>query len=158
MTSVKQVAANRRNAAKSTGPKSAAGKQIARMNALKHGLEAERVVIPGEDPEEFEALVRGLEEHCQPVGPLEGTLVERIAHCTWRLQRVSLIETAIMREKHFSLQKNRAKNEMSRIVAYSSAECDVEEDSENENEDGNDQSEADAEALRSFEKEDRGIP
>ena len=56
MTSQKQIAANRRNAAKSTGPKTAEGKQVTRLNALKHGLQAEHVVIPGEDPEEFEAL------------------------------------------------------------------------------------------------------
>ncbi len=97
MASVKQIAANRRNAAGSTGPKSAAGKQVARMNALKHGLQAEHVVIPGEDPEEFEALLRGLEEDYLPVGFREGLLVERIAECTWRLQRAGLMETAIMR-------------------------------------------------------------
>ncbi len=61
MTSAKQAAANRRNAAKSTGPKSAKGKQIARMSALKHGLQAEHVVSPGEDPGEFETLYGVLE-------------------------------------------------------------------------------------------------
>ena len=97
MASQKQVAANRRNAANSTGPKSAAGKQIARMNALKHGLQTDQVVIPGEDPAEFEALLGGLEEYYQPVGSLEQVLVERITYCTWRLQRANAIETAIMR-------------------------------------------------------------
>ena len=42
MATEKQVAANRRNAAKSTGPKSEAGKEIARMNAAKHGMQAGR--------------------------------------------------------------------------------------------------------------------
>ena len=60
--SKKQAAANRRNAKKSTGPKSAPGKQVVRMNALKHGLQAEHVVIPVEDPEEFETVFRGLQE------------------------------------------------------------------------------------------------
>ncbi len=67
------------------------------MNALKHGLQAAHMVIPGEDPEEFEALLRGLEEDYLPVGFREGLLVERIAECTWRLQRARLMETAIMR-------------------------------------------------------------
>ena len=114
MTSQKQIEANRRNAAKSTGPKTAKGTQIARMSALKHGFQAEHVVIPGEDPEEFEALFRGLEEHYQPVGLVEGLLVERIAHWNWHLQRVSLIETAIMRKEHFSLEGERAHDEMNR--------------------------------------------
>jgi hypothetical protein len=38
MTSETKRAANRRNAARSTGPRSAAGKKRARQNALRHGL------------------------------------------------------------------------------------------------------------------------
>ncbi len=114
MASEKQIAANRRNATSSTGPKSAAGKQVARMNALKHGLQSEHVVIPGEDPEEFEALLSGLEEDYQPVGSREILLVERIAYCSWRLQRLGLIETAKMRKEYFLLEKDHTQNEMKR--------------------------------------------
>ena len=114
MASEKQIAANRRNATSSTGPKSAAGKQVARMNALKHGLQSEHVVIPGEDPEEFEALLSGIEEDYQPVGSREILLVERIAYCSWRLQRLGLIETAMMRKEHFSLERQHAQKEMQR--------------------------------------------
>lgn len=46
------------------------------MNAAKHGMQAEHVVLPGEDSKEFEALVRGPEEHLLPVGPLETSLVD----------------------------------------------------------------------------------
>jgi hypothetical protein len=154
MASVKQMAANRRNAAGSTGPKSAAGKQVARMNALKHGLQAEHVVIPGEDPEEFEALLRGLEEDYLPVGFRESLLVERIAECTWRLQRARLMETAIMRSEHFSKEKHRAEYEMRQIKeAYLSDERDLHEPDSDVSEE-NDQSEDYAEFLRSFEKEE----
>ena len=111
MASKKQVAANRQNAAKSTGPKSAQGKQVARMNALKHGLQAQHVVIPGEYPEEFETLLRSRESHYKPIGPIERGLVEKIAIETRRQQRASLTETAILRTAHFSLQKERAGDE-----------------------------------------------
>lgn len=67
-----------------------------------------------EDPEEFEALRRGLEEDYRPVGSLEHGLVERIACCTWRLRRAHLIEPAIMRREHFELERIRAEAEMER--------------------------------------------
>ena len=155
MATAKQAAANRRNAAKSTGPNTASGKQVARMNALKHGLQTERVVIPGEDPEEFEALYRSLEVHYQPVGSVEALLVERITHCTWRLQRLGVIETAIMREEHFSLEEDRASDEMRDIkhaYNYGSNEYDLGEP------DPDDASglEAYADAFQSIERAEKG--
>jgi hypothetical protein len=45
VTSDKQTQANRRNAQKSTGPKTPEGKAAVRHNALKHGLLAERVLV-----------------------------------------------------------------------------------------------------------------
>jgi hypothetical protein len=51
-----QINANRANAQKSTGPRSVEGKSVSRFNALKHGIDAASIVIPGEDPAEYEAL------------------------------------------------------------------------------------------------------
>jgi hypothetical protein len=56
MTSLKQIEANRRNAIKSTGPKTEAGKEQSRRNAVRHGLTAESVVNVLEDPEAYKAL------------------------------------------------------------------------------------------------------
>jgi len=50
MTSPKKVEANRRNAQKSTGPKTQEGKDIARLNTTKHGLLSREALIPGEEP------------------------------------------------------------------------------------------------------------
>ncbi len=44
MASEKQIAANRQNARKSTGPKTDAGKQRSRQNAFRHGLTAQTVI------------------------------------------------------------------------------------------------------------------
>ena len=44
MTSDKQAQANRRNALKSTGPKTPEGKDAVRLNALKHGLRSEEIL------------------------------------------------------------------------------------------------------------------
>ena len=61
MASAKQLTANRHNAQKSSGPKTTQGRSISRMNALKHGLLAEQVVIPGEDFGEFDTLRQNLD-------------------------------------------------------------------------------------------------
>ncbi len=96
MTSQKQLEANRRNARRSTGPKSAAGKTRAAGNALKHGLRAEQVVVAGEDAEAFDDLLALMHDEFQPQGVLELQLVERIAACTWRLRRAYRIEAEIL--------------------------------------------------------------
>ena len=95
MSSAKQVAANRRNGARSTGPRTKSGKARSRRNALKHGLSAEQVVIPGEDPAAFEALRSDLIEHYQPADPVAEHLVDQVAACIWRLKRVPEIEAGI---------------------------------------------------------------
>src|SRR5208283_4816131 len=78
-TSVKQIEANRRNALHSTGPTTPEGKQASRLNALKHGLRAKEVIIPGqEDPAEFEAMLTELCEDWAPKGRTERHLVEQI--------------------------------------------------------------------------------
>jgi hypothetical protein len=114
MASETKNASNRRNAAKSSGPKSPQGKEITRTNALKNGVRAESVVIPGESSEEFEVLYRSLEEHYQPVGTAETLLLQQVVHCTWRLQRLWRIETGILRKQHSDLELERAKEELYR--------------------------------------------
>ena len=51
MASERQIEANRRNALKSTGPKTEAGREESRKNALKHGLSGAGVVLPDEEAE-----------------------------------------------------------------------------------------------------------
>ena len=95
MTTEKQAAANRRNAKKSTGPRTDEGKASSSQNALKHGLSAERVVIWDEKPADFQALQSALFEFYQPTGPVAEHLVAHVAGCIWRLRRVPEIEAAI---------------------------------------------------------------
>ncbi len=82
--SPRKLDANRRNALRSTGPTTPAGKARVGFNALTHGLLAKEVVLPGEDRAEFEGLVARLREHYNPVGPIEEILVEQAAVAHWR--------------------------------------------------------------------------
>jgi hypothetical protein len=76
------------NALKSTGPKTTEGIEVARFNAVRHGLRALQTVIPGEDPEAWEAHRAGIVEDLRPVGAVELALAEQIAAKLWRLGRV----------------------------------------------------------------------
>src|SRR5438132_1388356 len=68
--------ANRRNARKSTGPRSAAGKARSRFNALKHGMTARSTLLPDEDASELAARQQKLLDDLQPRSHFEAILVE----------------------------------------------------------------------------------
>jgi len=85
----RKIEANRGNALLSTGPRTRKGKEAVKRNALKHGILARAVVIPGkEDAVEFRRLHDWLRKDKQPKGFLEEILVENIVICYWRLRRV----------------------------------------------------------------------
>ena len=80
MATPKQIAANRRNAQKSTGPKSVETKAKVAQNGTKHGLCAKfRVLNEVEKQENFDAFLKQLMEDEQPVGQAEIELVVKMA-------------------------------------------------------------------------------
>ena len=110
MTSDKQLEANRLNAQKSTGPRTDEGKAIAKLNALRHGLLAQDVVLPGENESAFDALYEQLREEFSPQGELEFRLVERIATSCWRLRRIGKVEAGIFEMQRSEADLQRAKS------------------------------------------------
>jgi len=94
LVSVKKLAANQRNAQRSTGPRTVEGKNAVRWNALKHGLLTKAAVLPQEDRAEYERLLAALMEEYQPVGMLEALHVEEIACTYWRRRRAVRAEAA----------------------------------------------------------------
>ena len=96
-TSAKQIAANRRNAVKSTGPRTPQGRAVSKMNALKHGILSKQVLVQAltlrESSEELTELHRRFWEDLQPVGPLEEMLVDQIVTAHWRLRRALKAES-----------------------------------------------------------------
>ena len=84
-----QLEANRRNAARSKGPKTAEGKQRSRGNALKHGMTGAGVVLSDEDAGEVATLAGELEAEMKPSGNLGRILVHRVAVMAVRLDKCS---------------------------------------------------------------------
>jgi hypothetical protein len=95
MASKAQIAANRRNAEKSTGPQSARGKAAIGRNALSHGLTAARIICFDESEADFAAFAEGLRAALEPADPVEAQLAERIALCAWRLRRAYRVEAEL---------------------------------------------------------------
>src|SRR5688572_25105653 len=95
MTSFKQMAANRLNARKSTGPRTAWGKQRSRLNALRHGLTADTVIAALECATDYRALEDSLLAEHNPRTATERELVLRLASVVWRLRRSTSIETGL---------------------------------------------------------------
>ena len=90
MTTPKQIEANRRNALRSTGPRTPAGKAIVSQNAARHGLYSSSPVIPGvESPLAWEQHLASTVTSFAPVGPIETALAERIALILWRIKRIT---------------------------------------------------------------------
>ena len=89
MPSPKQIEANRRNAAKSTGPKTEAGKKHSRRNAVRHGLTAETVIGAPEDAEDYQAFEAVIIADYDARSAVERELVLRLASLLWRLRRAT---------------------------------------------------------------------
>src|ERR1700722_13705538 len=90
LVSSRKVEANRRNARKSTGPRTSRGKAFSSRNALKHGLFIRHTdsFLEEEDPEEFQRHYARLRNELLPVGFSEEAEVEHIAIGWLRLQRL----------------------------------------------------------------------
>jgi hypothetical protein len=89
----KQIAANRRNAAKSTGPRSAEGKARSSMNALKSGVDAEAEIIPGENPAALEELTNQYLQRWRPTTPEQRCYVDTLIRNDWVLSRLARAES-----------------------------------------------------------------
>lgn len=91
-----QLAARRANSLKSTGPRTRAGKKAVRLNALRHGILSQEVLLPGEDESLLEELRQQVLDDLQPQGGVENLLVDRIVSLAWRLRRLQRIEAGLI--------------------------------------------------------------
>jgi hypothetical protein len=81
---------------RSTGPRSAAGKQRSSQNALTHGLTSRSPVLPSEDQAAYDTHRRQFFDEYQPATPTETQLTQELADTAWRLNRIPLLEAALL--------------------------------------------------------------
>ena len=92
MATPAQITANRANAQKSTGPRSVEGKSASRFNALKHGIDAASIVIPGEDPADYDALAGYYLQEFRPRCASESFHVATMLRADWHKRRLQSVE------------------------------------------------------------------
>src|SRR5277367_569451 len=94
---------------KNGGPRTQAGRETSSRNSLKHGLSVGKLIVPGEDPEEFEALHAGFVEDFGPENTIEAVLVHDLAKYHWlkeraiRQQQLAFFTEQAIDPKHLAL-------------------------------------------------------
>ena len=91
-----RAAINRANSQHSTGPRTEAGKQRTRLNALRHGLTGQTVVLPEDDLDKYQKRNQEFFAEYKPKGPTEMQLVQVLADTSWRLNRVTVLENSLL--------------------------------------------------------------
>jgi hypothetical protein len=111
MSSEKKREANRQNALRSTGPKTARGKERVGQNATTHGLLSRETLLPDEDPQALETLAEAIRAELNPKGTQEQLFVELMIRALWRLRRLGRVEAGIFAWKRYSILADRATRE-----------------------------------------------
>jgi hypothetical protein len=109
---LRKIEANRRNSLKSTGPKTAEGKNTSRCNAVRHGLTAETVIGALEDAEDYKAFEATITADYDAQSAVERELVLRLASVLWRLRRATTMETGL-----FEIQAEHLRCSATRSIA-----------------------------------------
>jgi hypothetical protein len=128
LISEKQHAANCRNASRSTGPVTIEGKAAVRLNALRYGLRARSILLPGENSDELQQLFENLEDEWRPQNRTEQLFVEQMAVAQWKLARLEVGERSILMQEmpaerqmalldRFSSQRSRLERSFSKAMS-----------------------------------------
>src|SRR5271157_3266111 len=130
MATAAQIEGNRRNAQRSTGPKTDGGKARARRNALKHGMAALTIMpsLPQEDPQQLEERTDRYTKDLQPRNAVEYDLAAQAARLALAIERGERIEmshlahrvrmAARMRTQKRSARRCKLVRELGRRLLY----------------------------------------
>jgi hypothetical protein len=95
MSSERQINANRENGKLSHGAITDEGRNICKMNALKHGLTGATILLPDDDLSAYQKSVAIVFDHYQPVTDIEKLAIQEVADTKWRLLRIPILESGI---------------------------------------------------------------
>ena len=95
-----KLVANRENATHSTGPRTPEGKERSSLNAVRHGLTGQVVVMPYEDLEAYNKFVADYIKDLHPNTEPEKQLAVDLANTVWKLNRAAAIENGIYAMGH----------------------------------------------------------
>ncbi len=116
MATLRQIEANRRNAQKSTGPTSVAGKAASSMNALKTGIHAKSLVLPSEKLADLEQLIEEYYDHHQPASPEARLFVDELITCEWTIRRLHAAEAQAWQHQNQNSYKGPEKYPLGKSV------------------------------------------
>jgi hypothetical protein len=94
-----RIWANVRNATHSCGPRTELGRSIASRNSIRHGLCSAQVLLPNEDPAEFQALHDAWFDHDRPTDPGHVAALDGLVLAAWRLKRCAKVEAAALTQR-----------------------------------------------------------
>jgi hypothetical protein len=101
MSTAKQIKANRRNARRSTGPRTPEGKRRSSFNAMKHGVYSKHLITPDENDSDLARLERSYVAYYRPPSEFELGQVRDLAGLAWRLRRYGRMESEILSDHGF---------------------------------------------------------
>jgi hypothetical protein len=96
MSSQKRIDANKRNATRSTGPRTQGGKERVKMNAFKHGIFARQFIVSEQELPDYEAMRQELRNQFPPVTPLRDIASEKICWAAWNDRRAVALNTHVL--------------------------------------------------------------
>jgi hypothetical protein len=124
MATERQIEANRLNAQKCTGPRSAEGKARSSMNALKTGIDANTRIIPGEDPAGLAVLIKEYHDRWLPTTPEQRLLVDTLVTNDWLLRRLNQAESQLWELRYPLPEYARPQVALAQALAYEGADFD----------------------------------
>ncbi len=99
MSSEAKINANRSNSLKSTGPITHSGKRHSRMNAVRTGVYARTIILPGENSASYEKIRDAVFSELRPQGIIQKMLANQIAADIWRLIRLDRAERTYLEDR-----------------------------------------------------------